>query len=367
MDKRQDILDFLRGYLILLMITSHISIIFYHAYNRTAIHSFLMNIETGIEGFLILAGFMIGLLLYPKFQNEPAKVSFKLLKRVLQIVIVQYIMLITVLFPEQYFINHIPDFGEFAIRSFLFMNQIGPFHILPTFIPVFIIAPVILYMFHKNLDFLVVIISLGLFCVGLFNPYIVRYGDNAIFPFNLYQIYFVIGCFWGKYIHKAGSVIPDNINRLFLYSFIAFFIVIFLKHGHHVFHSLLELRLNHGISFSKFPLSLSGFIHQVVLMFFIYCLTAVSWKRMTSSHYVIPFVNMLGRNAMMIFIIHVYTDAAIRIVTRCTLNEMYTWISSVTTSCLIILAVYLKENRKNRLVTKVSASQQIDLKNRQNA
>ena len=84
-------------------------------------------------------------------------------------------------------------------------NQIGLLHILPTFIPLFAISPAVLFALARGWDGGLLLVSMALFCVGHFHPHLLDLGQPTIFPFILFQLYFVMGCVLGKLTRQRDA------------------------------------------------------------------------------------------------------------------------------------------------------------------
>ena len=95
--------------------------------------------------FVLLAGFMIGWHYFRAFENDPPRIIHRLYwRRALQIFVIQCIIIATVNAPLHlmgYFADRGESLGRFLFESATLSNQIGIVHILPTFIPLFVVSP----------------------------------------------------------------------------------------------------------------------------------------------------------------------------------------------------------------------------------
>jgi hypothetical protein len=254
--------------------------------------------------FLLSAGFMIGWHYFPGYLRDPRRTTKRLWKRALQILVIQYIIIATVNVPL-----HLIGYGSvgreeplwlFVLKSATFMNQIGIVHVLPTFIPMFLVSPFILYLFKARLGWLVVVLSTALFTIGNFKPYLLDLGDPAIFPFLVIQIWFVAGCVWGKAAYTGGRLVPRELNRWLIASCAGLIVTMTLLHG----------KIFPGRLVSTHPLNIFGLIYQLPIVLVILFGTVRFW-RVIRAMFLYPWIALLGRNALVAFVLHIYCAKAI--------------------------------------------------------
>lgn len=349
-NNRNQIIDFFRGIAILDMIIVHFS-----DYFPLPIAKVISYTDIAIEGFILLTGFMIGYHYYPKYFQDRNRVIKRLLSRTLQILIVQYIFILTINLPFYYTIfNEIRQTEPlfiFVVKSMFFLNQIGLIHILPTFIPLFLISPIILYTFSRNYSHLVLLISICLFVIGNKYPYILDFGDKTIFPFILWQIYFVAGCYLGIKAQVYKKISPGHINKYFYASIILFLTTMLIKHA-----KIIPPALT-----SKFPLNALGLLYGASILFIIYTFTLKYWNvflnRIKIIYYYIP---LLGRYSLFTFVLHVYTAKSILLINQFLNINIYLNYFFILLSIIFIYAIIhlyetwnLKEGKKEmvRIVT----------------
>ena len=159
-----------------------------------------------MEGFLFLAGFTIGWHYLPKFRQNKWAAASVLWGRAGKIVLIHYLMILTISLPfwSYFYLQTVDQVIDFGLSSFLFLNQIPILHILPTFVPLFVLSPALLYLLSRNWDWWLPAGSLALFGIFVSDPNALSYGENRIFPVILWQVYFVFGCFLGKRVSEAG-------------------------------------------------------------------------------------------------------------------------------------------------------------------
>jgi hypothetical protein len=181
-----------------------------------------------------------------------------------------------------------------------FMNQIGLIHILPTFIPLFAISPAILFALSRGWDTAMLLVSLGLFCVGHFHPHLLDLGEPTIFPFLLFQLYFVIGCVLGKRTRLRGSVPPRPPQRWLVVSCGWLVATMLLVHG--------KLVPSHLIS--THPLNLFGLMYQAPIIATVWLFSSV-FGPLLQRTWPYPYITRFGRHALLTFVIHIYLAKAL--------------------------------------------------------
>jgi len=303
--QRDTAVDFFRGVVIINMILVHFSSNF-----PGGIAFIIESLDFAIEGFVFLAGVMIGKHYLPKFTRDKRDVVKRLFSRAAKLVVIQYIMILTISLPfySYFYLNGYNENFQFAVSSFLFLNQIPILHILPTFIPLFILSPVILFLLFKNYDFLLMAISVGVFLLGCYDPYIFIIKEKAIFPVVLWQIYFVVGSIAGKFSSKNMRL---DYNRLFISAVLLYMICFLMKYGgyYRFFH---DIKAQFDIYPKKFPLNVYGFLYGSSLLFLLYALTVKLWSVLKKCASVFNVLSLFGRYSLLVFIIHAYFVYLIR-------------------------------------------------------
>ena len=292
-NNRLELIDFLRGVAILEMLITHFSTYFSPVASKIITYT-----ETAMALFVLLAGFMVGWE-YQKFALSPKRQTLVLWKRALRIAIVQGVIIVTVGVPLH--LLGMPGVGageslsEFLVRSVTLQNQIGLIHILPTFIPLFAVSPLILWALSRGLDPVVLTISAALFCLGHYRPYLLDFGDPTVFPFILFQLYFVVGCTLGKYFSIKHAVELEHPKRWFALSVALLAASMFAVHG-----KLLPPGL-----VSTHPLNLFGLAYHAPLIMAV-CLFSMCYLTALQRMWGYPLVTRFGRHALLAFVIHLY-------------------------------------------------------------
>jgi len=296
---RMEAIDFLRGFAILEMFASHFDIFF-----PSLLAKLIDYTETAMALFVLLAGFMIGRQYFPAFLRDPWRITRRLWIRALQICVVQYIIIATVNIPLHIIGYERVGRGEglllFVFKSAAFLNQIGIVHILPTFIPLFLMSPLILFLFRARLDWVVYAASICMFTVGNVRPHLFDLGDPAIFPIIVIQIYFIAGCAWGRWAYGNGRLEPRALNGWFIASCAAFIAVMILVRG----------KIVPGRIISFHPLNVFGLLYQAPIILTVVLGTLRFWRPIRSMFFY-PWIALLGRHALLAFVLHLYCVKAV--------------------------------------------------------
>lgn len=263
------------------------------------VEKFVSYTETSMDIFILLVGFTVGWYYYPRYIQDSSTVTRRLLNRALQILLIQYILIFTINLPLYYIlydkIRQTEPLRLFLMKSMLFLNQIGIIHVLPTFIPLFLISPLILYLFRRRLDSLIIGSSLCLFIIGNKYPYALDLGEKTIFPFIVWQVYFFAGCFLGKISYYKKKIGPENVDKYFYMSVLILFVVMFLRHAKVIPPNLV----------STHPLNVMGLLYRASIVFFIYTASLRYWSLIKTIE-IHRYVLLFGRHALLVFGLHVY-------------------------------------------------------------
>jgi hypothetical protein len=331
---RIEVIDFLRGFAIIEMMASHFS-----RYSPPILDTLVSYMETAMALFVLLSGFMIGRHYFAGYLRDRRRTSWRLWRRALQILAIQYIIVATVNIPL-HLIGHGSVGREeplwlFVFKSAAFMNQIGIVHILPTFIPLFLASPFILFLFKAELDWLLFAASAALFALGNFSPHLLDLGDPAVFPFLVIQIYFVAGCAWGKAAYNGGRLGPRNLNGWLVASCAALAVTMTLLHG----------KIVPGRLVSTHPLNVFGLLYQVPIMTTLVLATIKFWRVIRAIPFY-PWVALLGRHALLAFVLHLYCAKALSVLNaRAAVPAFLNYLLILASIALAILVLYRYESQ----------------------
>ncbi len=297
---RLDTIDLLRGITIIEMLAAHFA-----RYFPKAIELAITYTETAMALFVLLAGFMVGWRVV-EFTARPLKLSQDLLVRAAKIFAVQVVLVSTagvaIYAAGLYGAADGTTFIQFFGRSLLLYNQIGLLHILPTFLPLFVIAPVILYAIATGFELPLMAASCALFAIGHVDPYVLSYGAPAIFPFVMFQLYFVVGCIVGSRCRTNGMLHTADAGRYLIAALVLMCASMAWVH----------LKFLSPGTLSTHPLNLYGLLYHlplIAVIAFSVVRFAATWRGMPGA----DMIQRFGRNSMLAFVLHVYCAIALQV------------------------------------------------------
>ena len=318
--ERLEGIDFLRGIAIVEMVSTH-----YANYFPPVLAKSIEYTETAMPLFVLLAGVIVGWG-YRKFERDPRGQTWTVWRRALRVLVIQYLMILTLGVPLYWLgmpgVGDGQSLGEFLFRSMFFLNQIGLLHILPTFIPLFAISPAILFALSRGWDGVLLLISIALFCVGHFHPHLLDLGQPTIFPFILFQLYFVIGCLLGKVTRQQDALPPVRPQRWALASLGLLVTSMLLVHG-----KIVPVHL-----ISTHPLNFFGLIYELPLVATVWLVSLAALPNLKRI-WGFGWITRFGRHALLAFVIHVYLAKALTVLNYLALPPP--WINYV----LILLSI----------------------------
>ena len=290
---RLDAIDMLRGVTILEMLAAHFA-----TYFPKRIELAIVYIETAMALFVLLAGFMVGWRILA-FKANPASVSGDLWRRAAKILAVQTLLIFSA--GVLVYAAGLADaakgitFAHYLGQSLLLANQVPLIHILPTFLPLFILAPVILLSIGAGREGLLLVASAAIFMAGQIKPDLLSYGTPAIFPFAQFQIYFVAGCICGSRARRFGMIDADRALCYFAIALTASAATMAWVH----------LKFLPAGALSTHPLNLYGLIYHTPIIASV-CFGTIAFLPVARKWLGVTVVTRLGRNALLAFVLHVY-------------------------------------------------------------
>jgi len=339
--KRDLRVDFIRGFVMLILISVHINMT--SAYNYVSWERF--GVVTGAEGFVLLSGLILGMLSRMRMDHDgfgsTANKQFNrafLLYRTSLVVIFSVLLINFIPFIDakeaMTFTTHAgkvynlyPDLSKFAqyhdiIIAKFFMLKYGPhqFQILGLYVVLLMFSPFILWLLSKKRVGLVLALS-----------WIVYFGNNGFharpsgaqfeyaFPILTWQILFVHGLvigyyrneIWNFFHSKKGAVAFGSIFVLFL-GFLFFTynnpipqIPDYLKLH---FIEPQTFRTIYNDFFPKNTLGIGRLINDFAVLVVSYAMLTYMWKPINRlfGWFFIP----IGQASLYVFILHVYACIA---------------------------------------------------------
>ena len=278
-------------------------------------------IDGAAEGFLMLAGVMVGWRLIPLYNTSRKTAINKILKRTFQILFLHYFLILTIDLPLKFFINHqlhgTEAFLNYLLNVLLWQEQPYMLDILPIFVTMFAITSIFLELYYRKLEIVVCFGSAFIFIIGLIWPYAMSVKETVAFPAMQWQIYFVIGMFLGHRYNKINQV-NNKILRKWAYCTLSLFVIlVFFRHGmafspEWLITFLSTLRFN----IQKFPISLWGFVFSALLLATVSLSSVIYLLAMKQSYIFRTFIPTFGRNSLLSFSLHVYFDYLIKIIDK---------------------------------------------------
>lgn len=299
-ENRLEVIDFLRGIAIVEMLATH-----YAVYFPPNLAKLIDYTETAMPLFVLLAGLIVGWG-YRKFESDPRGQTWIVWRRALRVLAIQYLMILTLGLPLYWLgmpgVGNGQSWNEFLFQSMLFLNQIGLLHILPTFVPLFAIGPAVLFALSRGWDGALLLVSVALFCVGHFHPHLLDLGQPTIFPFILFQLYFVIGCMLGKATRQRGVPPPERPQRWALVSLGLLLLSMLIAHG-----KVLPAHL-----ISTHPLNIFGLLYELPLIATVWLISLAMLPRIKRI-WGYTCIARFGRHALLAFVIHVYLATSLAV------------------------------------------------------
>jgi len=337
-DSKRDLrVDFIRGFVMLILITVHI--------NMTSIYNYVawerFGVVTGAEGFVLLSGLILGLLSRTRMVkdgfggtlNKQFGRAFLLYRTslvvILTIILINFIPFIDAkevmtfttyggkvytLFPD------LALFGEYhdiIIAKFV-MLKYGPhqFQILGLYVVLLMLAPFILWLLSKEKVALVLALS-----------WIIYFGNNGFharptgaqfeyaFPVLTWQILFVHGLVIGYYRNEIWNFFHSKKGAIAFWSiFVLFLGFLFFTYNNPLDQIPAYLRL-HVIDpatfksiykdfFPKNTLGIGRLINDFTVLVVSYAMLSYLWKPFNKlfGWFFIP----IGQASLYVFILHVY-------------------------------------------------------------
>ena len=206
------ILDSLRGLMLVLMAFDH------YGGRIQNITAEPLGWVSAAEGFVFLAGLMVGLLYAAKMITDPRLVTRKLFSRTFKIYLTYTLVLLVfwVTVRLSPFYARVwdgellpPHFGSGLgtllgiVTVYYQTNYLG---ILPLYVMLFLAAPLFLWLFAKGYARAVFIVSIPLYLVQPFgmDAYIERLFPSSIYSFFTWNILFLAGLYFGYRVRNGG-------------------------------------------------------------------------------------------------------------------------------------------------------------------
>ncbi len=346
-DSKRDLrVDFIRGFVMLILISVHINMT--SVYNYVAWERF--GVVTGAEGFVLLSGLILGLLSRMRMDQEGfAATANKQFNRafmlyrtslfvILSVLIINFIpfidakeaMTFTTYSGKVY--NLYPDLSLFSkyhdiIIAKFFMLKYGPhqFQILGLYVILLMFSPFILWLLRKKRVGLVLALS-----------WIIYFGNNGFhvrptgaqfeyaFPVLTWQILFVHGLVIGYYRNEIWNFFHSKKGAITFFTiFLLFLGFLFFTYNNPLdkIPEYLKLHFIDPVTFKSiyqdfFPkntLGIGRLINDFTVLVVSYAMLSYLWKPINKlfGWFFIP----IGQASLYVFILHVYACIVIANIT----------------------------------------------------
>ena len=340
--KRDLRIDFIRGLVMIILITVHIHMT--SVYNYIAWERF--GAVTGAEGFVLLSGIVLGMLSRIRLQSDGLSSTIHkqynrgfTLYRVLLVVIFSVFLLdmipwfdssvVTTFTTYSGKVYHLyPPLSAFGdayrliIAKFLLLRY-GPhqFQILGLYVVLMFIAPFVLWFLSKQRVGVILSISWILYLVNTgmhFRP--IGANFEYAFPLLSWQILFIHGLVIGYYRNEIWNFFHGNKGRvLFVFIFILYLVFLFFTYNNPLKEIPSYLRLDYiepkefrriyHAFFDKNTLGIGRLFNDFALLVVSYAMLSYLWKPINKlfGWFFIP----IGQASLYVFILHVYASIVI--------------------------------------------------------
>lgn len=220
---RIEAIDLLRGHFLVAMIVDHLAFIFspsvWEFYNGNG-----KLWVSAAEGFIFLAGLMVGYLFVAVPKYDFGQATRKLLFRSVSL----YAVTVTVTIITSLFLwgEKLPLTGIFSLQqtmpeifeligaSLLLQHRYGWVNILTLYACLFFISPVIVFLLHRKHVLPVVIISIIIWLLSQFG--LIRAYMHGIYDLFSWQLLFVLGAVLGTHLVKVRATFLGITSKKFV-------------------------------------------------------------------------------------------------------------------------------------------------------
>jgi hypothetical protein len=314
--RRNVAIDVLRGYCILMMVTSHTAT---QSYVNNSVH--LLRFVSGAEGFVFLAGLVLGMVYRRKLDAAPARQAYQAIwKRAGMLWAVHCVLTIAavILNPLLFHYADIPDVHGIAPWRIAWLTatlQLQPGHmlnILPLYVFLLGAAPLCFELVRRGKSAWVLAGSAAIFVYTQFEPgagrWVAPISGGEAFPPLAWQFLFVPGLVIGYHSALIRSTILGPHRRRIMWALaaacVAMVVLVSVQTANFQFynHEAWDLFLweRHPLRFGR------------VLYFFLaiatFYLLAQAWlsaaHRLKLPRFPLDLLATLGRNSLYAFLVH---------------------------------------------------------------
>lgn len=314
---RSEYLDFLRGLCIIEMVMVHSACYLPFPLKQVIV----LMVDGAAEGFLFLAGLMIGWRIVPLYMTMRKSAASKMIRRALEILFVHYLLVISIEFSLRSINGNkfktMTEVLTYISNVVLWQEQPYILDILPIFVTMFAVTPVLLELYNKRLEVVILVGSSLVFVIGIIWPYVISVKHTVAFPAIQWQIYFVIGIVLGIRYDRVIEMSQRNLRTCAYVAMGSFIILVFFRHGVKVAPDWVKIFVSFvKYDIKKFPISFWGFMYSLSLLATIWTSTLIYFQKVEKPYIFRVFITTLGRNSLLAFSLHVYFDYCIKTIDR---------------------------------------------------
>jgi len=372
--KRDLRIDFIRGFVMLLLITVHLNIP--SLYNYIAWERF--GLVTGAEGFVMLSGIVLGMLFRMRMRHDSFGFTIDkqynrafLLYRTSLFVILSVALINLIPFIDAHVAmtfttysgkvyNLYPDLSNFGqyhdkIMAKFLLLRYGPhqFQILGLYVILLLFSPFVLWLLSKNK----LNVVLGLTWIVYFanNGFHVRPTGAQFeyaFPILTWQILFVHGLIIGYYRNELWNVFQTKQGKMiFFVLLIVFFIFLFFTYNNPLDQIPAYLRLQmidpdtfrsiYKDFFDKNTLGIGRLLNDFVVFVVSYAVLSYAWKPLNRifGWFFVP----IGQASLYVFILHVYVCIVMANIPM--FNEGNFWVNTLGVTLVFMFMWLMVKNK----------------------
>lgn len=367
---RRDLrVDMLRGIALVMMVVAHtevMSVFNIFTWER-------LGLTTGAEGFVIMSGFMLGMLNRIRLQKEYLlTISYNLVRRAWKIYQVNLIIILSVLllaqvpFINTFEITHFtdryagisyslipvtPQIRETWFNIILYL-QIGPHQtqILGLYIFLLLASPLMLWMLSRGRIAWLLLISLALYVFYQFNHVRLTVSQfEFAFPLLAWQLIYVLGMCCGWYKDELTSLARTGMGHFVIVVMVIFALGMMFIAQNHTNPFMPPALMMHVIppaDFNWFYRTLAAknalgpmrVLDDFCLIITVYLVLTYLWRPIERAvgWFLIP----LGQHSLYTFIIHVYFVLMASQLVHFDLWQQ-AWIRNTVVHAAILMALWL--------------------------
>jgi hypothetical protein len=312
--RRNEVIDVLRGYCIVMMIASH-----------SAPDSFVnggahfLRFVSGAEGFVFLSGLVLGMVYRRKLDAAPARDSYRAIwRRAGMLWAAHCVLVVTALTANRLWFHYgdLPDPFAVGIPKLLWLTatlQLQPGHglnVLPLYVFLLGAAPLAFEMLRRGKSLLLAALSSGVFLYSQYEPGLGSWAHalsgGEAFPIPAWQVLFIAGLSAGFHRGLIQSTVLARYRSWLRWclglavALVAFAVVIqsaqFQFYDHAAWDSIL---------WERHPLRAGRVVYFLLSVSAFYLLAQAWWSRKWLPRMPLDVLATLGRNSLYAFLLHI--------------------------------------------------------------